>query len=215
MWPSVQTIFNHAYRVAWSHSSKGLQIKFLHCAIRANLTPDRFYSTQTTNVLYQLYRRELATRHWLSECECVLPEQINKGLGYAQMYCWSWNAVIWCGHVFALICAAQCEDMSNCVFSLTLSSVMWSPCQQGSTTWWMRPAADGKAIKHRSSLDQIVRLASRVTGESQLNPASPHTWLLQQITGSMLSDDSRPSHSEIQLFPSRSICGPEVQNKAV
>ena len=55
------------------------------------------------------------------------------------------------------------------------------------------------SLKNKKSLDQIVRWASRLIGEPQLNPESQHTGQLQRLAGSILEDP--PPYVEFQPLP--------------
>ena len=57
-------------------------------------------------------------------------------------------------------------------------------------------------LKNKNSLNQIVRWASRLIGEPQLNLETLYIRQLQRLAGSILEDGSHPLHGEFQLLPS-------------
>ena len=57
-------------------------------------------------------------------------------------------------------------------------------------------------LKNKNSLNQIVRWASRLIGEPQLNLGTLYTRQLQRLVGSILEDGFHPLHGEFQLLPS-------------
>ena len=58
------------------------------------------------------------------------------------------------------------------------------------------------SLKNKNSLNQIVRRASQLIGEPQLNPESLYTRQLQRLAGSILEDRSHPLNGEFQPLPS-------------
>ena len=57
-------------------------------------------------------------------------------------------------------------------------------------------------LKNKSSLNQIVKWASKLIGEQQLNIDSLYEVQLHRLVGSILRDVSHPLHGEFQPLPS-------------
>ena len=57
-------------------------------------------------------------------------------------------------------------------------------------------------LKNKNSLNQIVRWASKLIGEQQLNLDSLYEGQLRRLAGSILGDASHPLHGEFQPLPS-------------
>ena len=58
------------------------------------------------------------------------------------------------------------------------------------------------SVKHKNSLNQIVKWSGKLIGESQPNPLSLYTKQLQWIATAILNDSLHPLHSEFQLLSS-------------
>jgi len=58
------------------------------------------------------------------------------------------------------------------------------------------------SLKNKNSLNQIVRWASKIIGESQLNLVDLYSNQLHHKASAIIGDCSHPLHSEFQLLPS-------------
>jgi len=58
------------------------------------------------------------------------------------------------------------------------------------------------SLKNKNSLNQIVRWASKIIGEPQLNLAGLYSNYLQRKVSFIIRDCSHPLHAEFQLLPS-------------